>query len=478
MAVDLQLADGSILVISEIVRVVPNKRLVCKAVWNHTNVYAKLFIGANAKRYAQRDKQGVQALVKADIATPDLLFAGNAAVNEVLIFKAIEPAQNAEMLYLQLNTSQEKAARLNLMLNLTAIVAQLHRADLRQTDLYFKNFLIDAETVYAIDGDGIQPFSTFFRPRQKQRNLAILFSKMDVLDSGWIDDCYAHYCRLTGMKYSVLDYANIYNLTQKLRQKTASAYADKKVFRTCTDVKVTQTFKQYAAFASDFDAADLTVQQLDVALNDAKNRLKNGNTCTVGKSIVASHNVVIKRYNIKNIWHGLKLSVSQSRAAKSWANAHRLSILNIATAKPLALIEKRLGWLRRRAYFLSDYINAPDIAEFFAQNDDVLIKEKVAHQTALLFYKLNLLQISHGDCKASNIKVVDGKPVLIDLDSMQAHTCNWWFEKRQIKDLKRFMQNWSNSPEISAIFKRAFVQVYDEIEDYQLATILERAKIA
>lgn len=478
MAIDLQLADGSTLAISEIVRVVPNKRLVCKAVWNHANVYAKLFIGANAKRYAQRDKQGVQALVDANIATPDLLFAGNVGLNEVLLFKAIEPVQNAEVLYQQLNISQDKVARFNLLLKLTAIVAQLHRADLQQTDLYFKNFLIDAEAVYAIDGDGVQPFSPLFKQRQKQRDLAILFSKMDVLDSAWIDDCYAHYCQLIGTKYSVLNCSNIYNLTQELRQKTANAYADKKVFRTCTDVNVTQTFQQYAAFASDFAASDLTVQQLNVALNETKNRLKSGNTCTVGKSVIAKQDVVIKRYNIKNIWHGLKLSVSQSRAAKSWANAYRLTILNIATAKPLALIETRLGWLRRRAYFLSAYIHAPDIAEFLALTIDAETKQKVAYETALLFYKLNLLKISHGDCKATNIKIVDGKPVLIDLDSMQSHRCNWWFEKKHIKDLKRFMHNWANNPETSAIFKQAFARVYDEIEHGRQPTILERAKIA
>ena len=40
------------------------------------------------------------------------------------------------------------------------------------------------------------------------------------------------------------------------------------------------------------------------------------------------------------------------------------------------------------------------------------------------------------------------------------------------------MQNWANAPETSAIFKQAFVQVYDEIDDYMQPTILERAKIA
>jgi len=477
VALDLRLADGSILAISEIVRVVPKKRLVCRAVWHHQAVYAKVFIGANAKRYAQRDKQGVQALVDCKIATPDLLYASNAEAAEVLIFKAI-PAQNAQSLYAQFLAFSQKSERFQLILQLTSTVAQMHIANLQQTDLYFKNFLLDADIVYALDGDGIRPFSAFFKKRQKQRNLAMLLSKLDGLDTPWIDDCYAHYCKQTATKYSANDYAALYALTQKLRQKAASSYADKKVFRTCTDVKVKQSFKQYMAVSQDFNATNLSLSQLDKDLEIVQNRLKSGNTCTVGSAVIANQQVVIKRYNIKNILHGFKLAFAQSRAAKSWANAHRLTILNIATAKPLALIEARLGWIRRRAYFLSANIDAPDIAEFFAQTHDIVAKQKVANETALLFYKLNLLQISHGDCKASNIKIVDGKPVLIDLDSMQAHTCNWWFEKKHIKDLKRLMKNWAGSPETSAIFKQAFVQVYDEIDDYMQPTILERAKLS
>ena len=478
MAFDLRLADGSMLATHEIVRVVPNKRLVCKAFWHGQDVYAKLFIGTNAKRYAQRDQQGVQALINANIVTPDLLYAGSIDAGEVLVFNAITAAQNADVLYQQLIESQQKPARLQLMLQLTNMVAQMHNADLQQTDLYFKNFLLDADMVYAIDGDGVQPLSALFKKRQKQRNLAKLLSKLDGLDTDWIDDCYTHYCKQTATKYSTHDYAALYALTQKLRQKAASSYADKKVFRTCTDVKLKQTFHRYMAISNDFDATDLSVEQLDNDLEIAQNRLKSGNTCTVGSALIANQNVVIKRYNIKNTWHAFKLSVSQSRAAKSWANAHRLAILNIATAKPLALIEERFGCFRQRTYFLTEYISAPDIAEFFAQTHDVLIRQKVAYETAFLFYKLNLLQISHGDCKASNIKIVDGKPVLIDLDSMQAHTCHWWFEKKHIKDINRFMQNWANAPETSAIFKQAFVQVYDEIDDYMQPTILERAKIA
>ena len=39
------------------------------------------------------------------------------------------------------------------------------------------------------------------------------------------------------------------------------------------------------------------------------------------------------------------------------------------------------------------------------------------------------------------------------------------------------MQNWVNDPKTSAIFERAFVQVYGETTDYAHLWILERAKI-
>ena len=38
----------------------------------------------------------------------------------------------------------------------------------------------------------------------------------------------------------------------------------------------------------------------------------------------------------------------------------------IATAAPIALLEKRCGIIRRQAYFLAEYVDAPDAAEFFA----------------------------------------------------------------------------------------------------------------
>ncbi|MDP2246623.1 MAG: hypothetical protein Q8J65_00725, partial [Nitrosomonadales bacterium] len=99
---DLLLDNGSMLNNLLIVRRVPNKRLVCRGDWNGQPVYAKIFIGAQAQRYAARDAAGVDRLVRANLETPTLLYSGKladdvkVASSGVLIFAAIVDGMNAE----------------------------------------------------------------------------------------------------------------------------------------------------------------------------------------------------------------------------------------------------------------------------------------------------------------------------------------------------------------------------------------------
>ncbi len=461
------LPGGPTLFCEKIVRRVPGKRLVCQGVWAQQAVYAKLFIGSDAARYFERDKRGVECLCKAGIASPEILFAGLAEDGEthLIIFVAIESARNVEDIWQELDSPQ----RLNLAHRLVQTVAQHHQAGLLQTDLYLKNFLVQQkpgqnDLIYTLDGDGIRAISALFQKRQKLRNLATLFSKMDVLDDGWIAALYAQYCLQLGIAHSHADEAEVWLLTQKIRHQVATGYADKKVFRNCTDVKVTRSFKRFQAVASDFCVESQALASLDVFLADSTLNIKNGNTCTIAKAMLANRSVIVKRYNIKSFWHGLNRAFRVSRAAKSWANAYRLMICNIATPKPLALVEERFGCFRRRAYYLSEYVDAPDVMQFFELCTKLEDKETVAHNLAALFYKLYLLKFSHGDCKATNIKIINLAPVLIDLDGLQDHFGNvfgnGWFERKHIKDLQRLMKNWANDAEVTALLKQAFLLEY------------------
>jgi tRNA A-37 threonylcarbamoyl transferase component Bud32 len=86
-----------------------------------------------------------------------------------------------------------------------------------------------------------------------------------------------------------------------------------------------------------------------------------------------------------------------------------------------------------------------------------------------MFYRMYWLKLSHGDMKATNIKVLDGKPYLIDLDSMQQHAWDFLAKKRHAKDLKRFMRNWQDQPTLYNTFVKAFFAVYADSQVLRLA---------
>jgi tRNA A-37 threonylcarbamoyl transferase component Bud32 len=476
----LALDGGQDLTGLDLVRVVPGKRYVYRACWQGQDVYAKVFTGKNNAYYADRDLTGVQQLMGAGLETPPLLFQGETrdAQAHVLIFLAIEHARNAEEVWLSYDTQ----ARFELAQKLVVALARHHQAGLIQTDLYLKNFLVQGDIIYTLDGDGIRRLSRVFQKRRRLRNLATLLSKMDVLHDQWIPVLCQYYCQQLNTVYTLADESVVRSLTQKIRSRMASAYADKKVFRNCTDVKVSRHFDRFLAVSRDFEQSSVSSQFLDSALVDKKANLKNGNTCTIAKALIADRQVVIKRYNIKNAWHGLNRAFRVSRAALSWANAHRLLISNIATPKPLALLEERFGWLRRRAYFLSEYVDAPDAMQFFLQSTKSEDKQAVACNIATLLHRLYLFRFSHGDCKATNIKIVNLQPVLIDLDGLQSHRfgccSDWWFERRHVKDLRRLMKNWEGDAETTHLLMQALRLEYASQDINAGDNILIRAGIA
>jgi tRNA A-37 threonylcarbamoyl transferase component Bud32 len=457
-AAGLQLQDKSQLKDLSVVRHLPNRRLVCRGKWGNINVYVKLFFGADAAKYAARDEAGVQYLVKANVSTPILLYAAELpnAKACVLIFKEVENAENAETVWVQLGNN----ARLNLAKQLTKTIAHHHQASLLQTDLHLKNFLIKDEDIYTLDGDGIRKF-TRLSQRQALQNLSVLLSKFDVLEvEVWLADLLKVYAEKRGWE-TLPDAFAIKALTNTHHLKVASNYADKKVFRQCADVKSYALEGAWILVCSAYENIDFS-GNLDALLTE-QNLLKSGNTCTVALEEIGGKKVVIKRYNIKNFWHGLNRAFRQTRAAVSWANAHRLMILNIATAKPIALIEKRKFGLNGKAYFLTEYIDAPDAAQFFSKTHNKKARAEAVKNIVTLFYKLYLLKISHGDMKATNIKTVDNQPVLIDLDSMRQHEFSWFAELAHVRDQRRFMQNWQNEPALYNAFVEAFKVVYPDI---------------
>lgn len=447
---------------AEVVRRVAGRRIVCRGVWHGQPVYAKLFIGARAQRYAARDAAGVRALEDAGIATPLLLFAGAIAdaPGQALVFAEIGDSADVEQVWNGLQ--HDSPLRFQLAVKLVTEVARHHQAGLLQHDLYLKNFLLQGEQLYTLDGDGIRPLRRLLAKRQALRNLALLLSKFDIGELAlWLPELIRAYAQQRGWS-DVPAVTRMHRLVMMERCRMATAYADRKVLRQCGEVEVERSREHFLAIARPY-----LTQTLRSALNSPDDlllqgqRLKSGNTCTVGVAEVDGRKLVIKRYNIKNFWHGLGRALRSTRAALSWSNAYRLRMVGIATAAPVALLEKRCGMIRRQAYFVAEYVDAPDVRDFFADRQrDSRQRAEAASNVASLFYKLYLLKIAHGDFKASNMKILHGHPLLIDLDSMHMYRCRRLFERQHARDLRRFLKNWQQDVEAMRLLHDAFQANY------------------
>ena len=453
--------------VEAVIRSVAGQREVIKGTWCSKPVYAKRFIGNKARKHFLRDLSGILALSKAGILTPGILCGDNPVENDsyVLVIDAIPNSENAEQFYL--HSSHPERARL--ACQLVRVVAQHHQANIIQTDLYLKNFLVAGEDIYTLDGDGIREYR-FLSRKRALKNLAVLISKFDALEvERWLPKLLEVYAIARNWP-SVPDLVSFKRLVNQHRTLVATHYADKKVFRQCTDVNIYLQPRLFEAVSSSFTSKGfpISVHACDRLIEESMS-LKKGNTCTVSLAEIDGIKTVIKRYNIKGFWHGLSRALRQTRAAASWANAHRLNILSIATPKPIALIEERFGYFRGKAYFLSEYLDAPDASTFFAQIKNKKSQAEAIQNIVEMFYRMYLLKLSHGDMKASNIKMLGETPYLIDLDSMQQHAWDFLAKKRHVKDLKRFMRNWQDQPTLYNTFVEAFFAVYADSQVLRLA---------
>lgn len=466
----------------QVVRYVPGRRVVCRGMWQGRPAYAKLFFGKRAQRDAARDLRGILALQHANIPTPALLTATAIAMpdmdGEALVLAAVSNATNAELAWQQQST--DTAARFALAKALVVEVARHHEAGLMQRDLYLKNFLLQGEQVYTLDGDGIRPLSKLLGRRQARHNLALLLSKFDAAeDKSWMPHLLEAYVQARpGLKPFGVD--AMHKLVTACRRRMMAAYADRKVLRQCTDVQVRRLPGIFMAVARAYFTAAMQHALIDPDrfLTGSGERIKSGNTCTVGLAAIDGRKVVIKRYNIKNFRHGLGRALRKTRAAISWSNAHRLMLAGIATPPPVALLERRWMGIRQQAYFLAEYVDGPDAVAFFADrgigNEH---KNIVADNLAQLFYRLSIFQITHGDFKASNIRIAGTQPVLIDLDGMRMHRCAQRFRRRHVRDLRRFMRNWQHEEATRVLLSAALVRIYENkrlLEEAGIVTGLEK----
>ncbi|WP_332845955.1 lipopolysaccharide kinase InaA family protein [Pseudomonas lactucae] len=451
----LDLADavgpGQLQLLS-LLRVLPGERYVGAAVWRGRAVLAKLLVGSKAARHFQRELTGVRLLAEHGLTTPRLLADGlQEGEGGWLLFEFLEGAESLADAWQAVEALPPLADEQTAVLaEALGAIAQMHSKGLWQEDLHLDNLLRQDGKLYLIDGAGIR-VEEAGKPLSRNRvleNLGVFFAQLPKNLEPFTEELLVYY--LLGNSEHALP---LQALEKQVRKVSAWRLKDflNKAGRECTLFSVVRGAFGLRAIRREEEPAMLPVLEQADALLDRGHLYKTGGAASVAKVEVAGRPLVIKRYNIKGFAHWLKRFWRPSRAWHSWREGNRLAFLGIATPKPLAVLEKRVFWLRSRAYLITEYLPGPDIIERFApyiDNGDVPESELLALDH--LFAQLIGERISHGDFKGHNLFWHEDRWALIDLDSVCQHSSAASFAPAYARDRARFMRNW---PQDSALYQ-------------------------
>ncbi|MDL1962975.1 MAG: hypothetical protein LWW98_01340 [Deltaproteobacteria bacterium] len=443
------------LVCTQMLRIIPGKRLVCAGEWDEKPVVVKIFLShRNARRHCNREIKGINALKNVGIKTSAFLLQGDLRRDStpVLVFQRVMPALNIYEVFDQTKTEEK---RRELLKRIAVVIAEQHEAGLKQTDLHLGNFLLSDNDIYTIDGDTVdtRQIGTPLPKAKSMKNIGLYFAQFDPN----FDHLFSAAFQAYAAKRSWHADKNLFNdlLKEiKFQRKNRKEKYLHKIFRECTAFVCHKSWNSHMVCDRNFYHGEMKKLIADPdSVIDLSKLLKNGNSSTVALVEVNNKVLVIKRYNIKNFMHALKRCPRNTRAWSSWRNTHRLESLGIPTPKPIAFFEKRWGPFRSTSYYISEYIDGTDLYDLIISDKSKEISiEILSKRFGEILKSLADACMSHGDFKATNFIVAGSRLFIIDIEGMREHIFKWSLRRALKRDCKRFMRNWNDMPEVARIF--------------------------
>jgi len=441
------------LILTKSLRHLPGKRLTVLAHWQGKEVVAKLFFHPKwAAYYGEKDAKGVFQLMRASIPTATLQFAGMSGVEGVFVV-ILNYLEDALSLQAKLLTASLEE-KFFLWKDTVTLLGRLHEKRLIHKDFHGGNVLFQHQRAYVIDGAEIVKINSSLPMKKRLNDLAqCLVQEKDYvfLKKQW-RSLLKEYMAATHLSFT----DNEFNSMEKYlasAEKKKNIKRKKKILRDCTEFLVIS--KRNHEFVCDRTLYDEELK--NILVNPAMcfikphRVLKAGNTATVIAFPFKGRSLVLKRYNVKSFWHGVRRGFKSSRALRSWYYAHRLREQGILTPRPVAFIETRKqGWLRE-AYYLSEYCEGVSILE--AMKAPIPFQKELIHQLKNLLERLSLSKLSHGDMKSTNFLVTQKGLCLLDLDSMKEFDTLKGTKRALQKDTTRFLQNWEHDKDFYHMLK-------------------------
>ena len=155
---------------------------------------------------------------------------------------------------------------------------------------------------------------------------------------------------------------------------------------------------------------------------------------------------IIKKYRIKNLFHGLSRILKKTRAYNSWIAIQWMNAVGIKTVNPVSFYEEQGFFGYRTSFLVTEEIEGKRLDEALESyiDGDLLVSRIEA-----LFKRMNWIKFSHGDAKSSNFFYDKERLVTFDLDSSRKRYTNFLYRRSVLRDKKRIMKSLQDHKEVS-----------------------------
>ena len=475
LMLNLSGAQGNqVLRLTERLRVLPGRRLVCvgRLGPDDQQVVVKWFFGADALRYAERERQGFTAMQRAAVPAPELLASWRVPAMAdtdgacVLVFTYLADAQELSDELLEHQPE--------LWVALWKLLAQLNLAGVVHNDLHFSNLLClsdqgAAPRLWLIDGDAVTQLRN--GPVAESTGLhafaQLAAQARQTMSSAELQTHWAHYCRACNWPVERLGRSALQSSYAKARRARV-VHFQAKTRRTCSAFALRRTLLGQALvdrgwlgdtpqtpqpdsvreLLSWLDGLpDLFVGEAGPDAPRDVELLKAGNTATVIRASWLGRELVIKRYNNKSVWHRLRRLLRANRGLNSWVYAHTLRFVGIPTAHAVALLRTRLGG---PTYLVMEAHAGVELDATLLDGNEDLCQRLVA-----VLERLGAEGLVHNDTKASNFlwDATSLQLAVIDLDAMRMPARVSARLSGQKRDRRRLLRNFAATPELQRRFR-------------------------
>jgi tRNA A-37 threonylcarbamoyl transferase component Bud32 len=435
--------DAQTLICTKILRIIPGKRIVCKAVLRGADVIAKFFLDTvHSGRHIEREVQGLKAFNAAGIPTPQII-AELTIANSITVL-VTEYLSNAKSPCSLLKLPAETNDSTEVLKQFFTLLAKFHKAGLAQNDLHLDNFLLKDNVLYAIDAANLKNTKLPLSTDAALDNLALFFSQFDQDYYSILLDALESYHNAN--PNIAIDRQEIIARAKAKRQKIWEKVS-KKYFKNCTTIVRKSNCRQLILCKRNY----YKNQFIDFLNNpdtflEKSILLKDGNSSTVGVVEIEGCKYVVKRFNIKNFIKLIRRQLPPSRAQRNWLLGHLLIFNNFKTPEPIAMIEKRYGPFRTVGYIVTEFVNAPDVRLSLSEAEGNQTKQReITNCFVSTLKKLHTRKITHGDLKNTNFLCADGELYIVDLDAMKLHKSRLTLERAIQRDCQRLVQNYHDN---------------------------------